>query len=192
MLGLFIRSMQVSADAHRTRFDHVAALAAYKAHVRSVIEYGCLIWSGAADTHLRRLERLQHRFLMWLGSKTQETCPALDYESLLELFRCQSVRSRLAQTDLMFLRSVFSSHVDCTDVVEMFPLSVPGRRTRHPELFHVPRGRVESVKRGFLVRLPRLCNSLSASSPQTDMFQPSRTLRSDIVNFANGLGTYLT
>ena len=29
MLGLLMRSMQVSADSHRTRFDYVAALAAY-------------------------------------------------------------------------------------------------------------------------------------------------------------------
>ena len=34
MLGMLIRSMQVSASAHRMRFDHVAVLAAYKTHVR--------------------------------------------------------------------------------------------------------------------------------------------------------------
>ena len=75
MLGLLIRSMQVSTAVHRTRFDHVAVLAAYKAHVRSVVEYGCLIWSGAAVTHMRRLERLQHRFLTWLNAKTRPMVP---------------------------------------------------------------------------------------------------------------------
>ena len=63
MLGLLMRSMQVSADSHRTRFDYVAAPAAYKAHARSIIEYGAVVWAGAAVTHLRRLERLQHRDL---------------------------------------------------------------------------------------------------------------------------------
>ena len=38
--------------AHRVQFDHAAALVAYKAHVRSVLEYGSVIWSGAAVTHL--------------------------------------------------------------------------------------------------------------------------------------------
>ena len=193
MLGLLMRSMQLSTHAHRTRFDHVAVLSAYKAHVRSVIEYGCLIWSGAAITHLRRLERLQHRFFMWLGSKTQATCPPLDYKSLLELFRCQSVRSRFIQTDLLFMRSVFGCHVDCTDITGMFPLSAPVRRTRHPELFHVPRrcGRVDTVKRGFLVRLPQLANTFAESSPDTDFFLPSCSVRSDMVKFANDQGTYL-
>ena len=193
MLGLLIRSMQVSTRVHRTRFDHDAALVAYKAHVRSVLEYGSVIWSGAAVTHLRRLERLQHRFLMWLGSRTQSSCPPLDYASLLELFDCTSVRSRLIRSDLMFARSVFSGRLDCADIVGMFPLSVPGRRTRRPDLFHVPRGsgRVDSVKRGFLVRLPQLLNSLTQSSLQTDLFLPSRALRSDIVTFADSQGTYL-
>ena len=84
----------MSAGAHPTRFEHAAALVAYEAHVRSVLEYGSVIWSGAAVTHMRRLERLQHRFLMWLGYKTQTACPLPSpYLSLLELFGCASVRS---------------------------------------------------------------------------------------------------
>ena len=193
MLGLLMRSMQVSTRTHRIRFDHHAALVAYKAHVRSVMEYGSVIWSGAAVTHLRRFERLQHRFLMWLGSRTQASCPSLDYVSLLELFNCASVRSRLTQSDLTFARSVLSGRLDCADIVGMFPLSVPGRRTRRPELFHVPRGsgRVDSVRRGFLVRIPQLLNSLMWDKPQADLFQPSPALRSDIATFAKGQGTYL-
>ena len=173
-------------------FNHVAALAAYKAHVRSVFEYGCVIWSGAAVTHMRRLERLQHRFFMWLGSKTRPMCPPIDYEALLVLFGCTSVKSRFVQSDLMFMRSVFSGRLDCTELVGMFPLSAPGRRTRRPELFHVPHGRVDSVKRGFLVRLPQMTNALSRSYPQSDMFFPSHSLRSDILAFAGDRGTYLS
>ena len=194
MLGLLMRSMQLCSRACRRRIDRAAALAAYNAHVRSIMEYGGIIWSGAAVTHLSRLERLQHRFLMWLATKTQETCPPLDYETLMNHFGCASVRSRLTQVDLMFMRSVFSGNVDCADIVGMFPLSVPGRRTRRPELFHVPcgSGRVDTVRRGFLVRMPQLLNSLSVSSPQTDWFLPSYALRSDLRRFAASQGTYLS
>ena len=193
MLGLLMRSMQVSTRAHRLRFDQAAVLVAYKAHVRSILEYGSVIWSGAAVTHLRRLERLQHRFLMWLGSMTQTCCPPLDYASLLELFGCASIKTRLIRCDLMFARSVLSGRLDCTEIVCMFPLSVPCRRTRRPELFHVLRGggRVNSVQRGFLVRLPQLLNSPTQNSPRTDVFQPSPALRSDIDAFADRQGTYL-
>ena len=190
--GYLMRSMQVSTRAYRMRFDHAAVLIAYKAHVRSILEYGSVIWYGVAVTHLRRLERLQHHFFMWLGFMAQ-TCPPLDYDSLLELFDCESIKSRLIRRDLMFTRSIFSGHLDCTEIVGMFPLSVPSRRTRRPELFHVPRGcgRVNAVQRVFLVRVPQLLNSLTQSSPRTDVLQPSPSLISDIVRFAERQGTYI-
>ena len=79
MLGLLMRSMQVCTSAHKVRFDHTATLAAYKAHVRSILEYASVIWSGAAITHVRRVERIQHRFLMWLGARTKPSSLPLDY-----------------------------------------------------------------------------------------------------------------
>ena len=52
--------------------------------MRSVPEYGGVIWSGAAVAHLLRLERLQRRFLMWLrwDRLAGSPCPPLEYASL--------------------------------------------------------------------------------------------------------------
>ena len=103
------------------------------------------------------------------------------------------MKSRLTHIDLKFVRSVLSGRLDCADIVGMFPLYVPGRRTRRPELFHVPSGcgRVDSVKRGFLVRLPQVLNSLTQGMPQVDLFLPSRSLGADLASFANSQGTYI-
>ena len=57
-------------------------------------EYARVIWSGVAATHLKRMERLHHRFLMWLGCKTQSRCPSMDYISLLSLFNSQTINAR--------------------------------------------------------------------------------------------------
>ena len=111
MLGLMMRSVQAAPCAHRPDLDHKAILSAYKAHVRSVVEYASVIWSGAAVTHLKRFERLQHRFLMWLGCKTQRRCPSMDYTSLLTLFKIQSTKARFIQTDLKFLQSVLCTYM---------------------------------------------------------------------------------
>ena len=192
MLGLLMRSMQLFDRERGVPFNCVAALAAYKAHVRSVMEYGCVIWSGAAVTHLRRLERLQHRFLMWLGYRTQAVCPPLDYVSLLKMFGCESVKSRFTRCDISYMRSVFGGRLDCPDIVAMFSVSAPYRRTRCPELFHVPRGRVDTVNRGFLIRLPRVVNSLVHSHTDTDFFMPSWCITADIAKFADAQGTYLS
>ena len=73
MLGLLIRSMQLPACSRRVQLNCKAMLSAYNAHVRSIMEYGSVIWSGAAVTHLKRLERIQHSFLMWLACSSDQS-----------------------------------------------------------------------------------------------------------------------
>ena len=35
-----------------------------------MLEYGSVIWAGAAESHTARIDRVQHKFLMWLLSYT--------------------------------------------------------------------------------------------------------------------------
>ena len=186
-LGLLMRGMQMAPRPRQAQFDHQAVLCAYKAHVRSIIEYASVIWSGAAKSHLVRFERLQHRFLMWLGARTRSQCPQMDYDSLMSHFKLQSIRSRFTQTDITFMRSVFSCRLDCAELVSMFPLSVPNRRSRHTDPFHVPQvhctGRVDAAKHGFLGRLPRTVNQFLKDVPEADFFCPSSFFRSQMVTF---------
>ena len=190
MLGLLIRSMQTAPCMRGTRFDHRPVMAAFVAHVRSVIDYASVIWSGAAVTHMARLERLNHCFLMWLAARTQDRRPSLDYGSLLEHFKCQSIKSRMTQADITFLRSVFGGRIDCHELVAKFALSAQVRRSRHTGLFHVPFGRVNPVQRSLFIRLPSLVNKLVHDHPQADFFQPSPGWRALVLRFAGDQGTY--
>ena len=56
MLGLIIRSMQLSRRHNRASYDHKTMLCTYYAHVRSILEYGCVVWAGAATrtNHLKQ------------------------------------------------------------------------------------------------------------------------------------------
>ena len=107
MPELLMRSMQASSCMTLQIFYYRPALYAYYAHVRSVLEYGCVIWGGAAASHLARLERLQHRFLMWLGAKAHSLC-SMDYVSIIERFQCVPIKARFVQANVVFLRSMFS------------------------------------------------------------------------------------
>ena len=191
MLGLLMRSMQTAPGVSRLLLDHRPILCAYKAHVRSVLEYGSVIWAGAAVTHLRRFERLQHRFLMWLAVTGRGSCPQLDYKSLLEHFKCPSIKSRIAYVDITFVKSVFHGRIDCPEIVAMFGLLAPSRRTRHSGLLHAPFGRVNSVKNGFLVRIPSTVNAFFHEETRSDLFHPVGCIKADIVRYADSLGTYL-
>ena len=190
MLGLLMRSMQVSSCMTMRGFDYRPVLCAYYAHVRSVVEYGSVIWGGAVASHLARLERLQHRFLMWLGAKTPGQC-SMDYASLTEHFHCASIRARFAQADVMFVRSVFSGRIDCAHLVSAFALLAPGRRSRQTGLFSVPFGRVNTVKNSYKMRVPKLVNDFLSKKPAEDFFQPSRFFMSNLRDYVVSLGSFM-
>ena len=192
MLGLVIRSMQLSRRHSRARLDHGAMLCTYYAHVRSILEYGCVVWAGAAVTHLKRMEKVQHRFLVWLARNSDRPSNSTDYCTLLSHFDVRSMKSRLAQYDLMFLFHVYRARIDSPVLLGSFGLAVPARSTRSYVLWNVPRGRVNTVQRNVFTRTPSLCNSFLAADSSVDMFMSTeRSFKSRAIGFTRTLGSYL-
>ena len=93
------------------------------------MEFGSVVWAGAAKTHVQRLERIQHKMLMWLANHSTNPSQSLDYHHLLSHFGVSCIRTRLVQRDLTFLHSLFSGRIKSADIVGMFGLCVPARRT---------------------------------------------------------------
>ena len=183
-LGLLIRSFQTGFP--KQKFDKKALLTAYCANIRSILEFGSVIWSGAAKTHLNRLERVQHKFLMWLACRTRGTDRSvnLEYPRLLMAFNITTLEARREQLDLMFLRNVFIGKVDSTFLVGCFGMHVPRRPTRQAVLFHVPFARVSSVKTGLFSRLCTVANSFLGFSPQVDFLSGDfKTFRSCLLAY---------
>ena len=109
-LGLLMRSFQTGKHG-KTLYncDFRAIISAYCANVRSVLEYGSVIWSGAADTHLSRLESIQHKFMVWLCCRCRFTDVPLRYDALERRFSLEPLSKRRQQRDLLFVRNVHSS-----------------------------------------------------------------------------------
>ena len=127
-------------------------------------------------THLIRLERIQHTFLIWLASSgfshlaSDTHSQNLSYDHLLEHFNVPSIKSRLMQHDLMFLYGVFHGHIDCPQLLHQFQLSTPVRRNRSPALWHVPFARVATIKNNTFCRIPSRCNELLRDNTSLDFF----------------------
>ena len=85
-------------------------------------------------------------------------------------FNVMSLSSRRVQHDLMFMRNVLRGRIDSTFLLRSFSLYVPARATRQLVLFNVPYARVNSVKEGLFVRLPRKMNDFLNIIPQADVF----------------------
>ena len=191
MMGMIMRGVQLPRCPRRVKFDHSALIAAYNAHVRSIAEYGSVVWSGAAVTHLARLERMQHRFLSWLASNTHGRDLPMSYETLLVRFGMCSLKSRFIQADLRLVLGLYHGRIDCPHLLSLFGLAVPNRRSRQSALFHVAFGRVNTVKSGLFIRIPVLCNNFLQKIPNADMLAPSNCIHSDVCDFARSQGAYI-
>ena len=87
-----IRSLQ--AGRGRKRYETGAIVAAYYSNVRSVLEYCSVVWSGAARTHTDRIERIQHKFLIWLTvhakTNSESLIQWLTFGTFVRLSGCQT------------------------------------------------------------------------------------------------------
>ena len=167
-LGLLMRSLQAASP--RCRMDKKAILAAYNGNVRSILEYCSIVWAGAAKCHLTRLERVQHKFLIWLANRTDARRDSIDYEDLLQEYKLKSLHARRTESDIVFLCKIFKGFISSSHLLRSFSLHVPIRTTRNAAstLFHVPRGRVNCVAKGLFVRCPRAANNFLEAQPQID------------------------
>ena len=168
-LGLLFRSFQTSTSG--SKFNRNALMCAYVSNVRSILEYGSVIWAGAAETHTVRIYRIQHKFLIWLLSYTNSGhSRSLEYSDLLNHFQISSLASRRVQHDLLFIRNVVNSRIDSDILLQNFSLHAPTRSICTQRLVYVPRPRVNTVKRGLFIRVPNLVNSFLGSVPEADFF----------------------
>ena len=169
-LGLLIRTFQSASP--RCKLDKQAALAAYNANVRSILEYCSVIWGGAARCHLVRVERVQHKFLMWLARHTGYNGTSLAYCDLLSPYHVLHLGARRAQCDVLFLCKVFKGFTSSPYLLECFKLHIPTRQSRAASrsLFYLPFARVNTVSSGLFVRIPRTVNHFLGFSPGSDIF----------------------
>ena len=174
-LGVMMRSLQTGCARGALQSEPI--LAAYFGNVRSILEYGCVIWAGAAATHLDRLDRVQHKFLIWLDShvRTSHPSPSLSYSDLLKPVSITSLAQRRVQYDILFVHNFLSGHIDSSFLLQSFSLQAPLRHTRATwhTLMHVPFARVETLKRAVFARASRNINLFLSACPASDFFNDS-------------------
>ena len=174
MLGLLTRSFQTGKRGRSLHgCDIRAVICSYYANVRSILEYSSVVWNGAAGTHMKRIERVQHKFLMWLGSRFPVTGVSLEYDDLLRAFGVETLAARRMRHDILFIRNVHRQVIDSCFLLEHLPLTVPTRLFRSRSVFHIPFGRTNTVRSGTFCRAPRLCNEFLDKHRDVDVWTDS-------------------
>ena len=175
LLLLKIRRGPFGPAPIRTRNSPDPIRARVNAHLRSIMEFGSVVWTGAAKTHVQRLERVQHKILMWLVTHSTKPSQSLDYHHLLSHFGVSCIRIRLVQLDLTFLHSLFPGRIKSADIVGMFGLCAPARRSRGRSILHEPTARVETIRAGMFCRLPRHVNEMYERVADAHLFASRAT-----------------
>ena len=187
-LGLLMRTLQTGKNGRPLKIENTRALlTTYFANVRSVLEYGSVVWSGAAQTHIQRIERVQGRFLAWLRNRCRVTGVSLSYPELIRHFEIGTMQARFRQHDILFIRNVHRHRIDSSFLLDKFPLAVPTRRLRNQRLFAGLFGRVNTVKSCIFNRAPDLCNAFLDAHREVDMWECSAPVfRKRVVMYVKG------
>ena len=165
-LGLLMRSLQTGQKAGTLNSRCEPIVTAYYGNVRSVLEFCCTVWGGAARVHLDRIEKGQHRFLVWLAryARSSLVTGTASYHDLLHGIHMTSLEHRRLQYDIVFAKKVFMGRVDSTKLLQSFSLRVPARTMRSTldgrRVMEIPFARVETIyRRGLFVRISKRVNS---------------------------------
>ena len=175
-LGLLMRSFQTGKNGRALHsFNVKAVVSTYCATVRSILEFSSVVWNGAADSHMKRIERVQHKFLIWLCSRSGAGNVSFDYDELLNFYGMATLTARRKQHDIMFLRNVHCHMIKSPFLLEKLPIAVPSRLLRNWVLFCVPHARVSTVKHGLFCRVPKACNEFLDANRDIDLWHDSLT-----------------
>ena len=170
-LGLLIRSLQ----GVRGSYCKKGVIVAYYANVRAILEYGSVVWAGAACSNLERLERIQHKFLAFLAGTRRDRFDMSDYDGLCSSYRIQKLSKRRTALDLSFLHGIMSGRIQSSLLLRQFGLRVAVRATRNPEFLHVPSFRIGACTSALFSRLPRAFNDFLRHHPSFDLFYDSKS-----------------
>ena len=113
----------------------------YFSLVRSLLEFGSVVWSPNYRSHVERIERIQKsysRYALWRYGFV--VLPP--YSSRCKLLGLESLYNRRSIANCLFIFDVLSGKVKSPDLLQRVGILVPARPLRSSNFLHVPFHRV--------------------------------------------------
>lgn len=136
----------------------------YFAHIRSHLEFACIVWSPDYDVHINRIESVQKKMVLF-ALRRRYTGLRLD-QMPSYTFRCNELgirRLSLRRDDIaiMFVFDVMTHKIDCPYILERYNFSVTPRDFRYSSFFRLPFCRTNYISSEPINRMCRIFNSVS-------------------------------
>lgn len=164
MLGFLIRNTKSFRNC-KTK------ILLYNSLVRSIIEYGSVVWRPHFAAHTLRIERVQKRFLWHLAFSKGLTRQLTSYKKRLQYFKITSLSDRCLITDALYGFKILRNIVDCPGLLALLRLRAPARYPRNPITPLCPRLRRTVL--GSNSPVSRMCRALNGCSDLIDLHHDS-------------------
>jgi len=109
----------------------------YFSLVRSILEYGVVVWHPYLSKDELRLERVQDKFLSYIAYIMKIVHPPHDYSLLRSMLEIPLLSSRRHDADEHFITSLLDGTIDAPDLLSNISLRIPSFSRNH-SLFQVP------------------------------------------------------
>lgn len=129
----------------------------YSSYVRSLLEFGSVIWNPQYQVHKDRLERIQKIFLKSLCYRTGSF-----FETSTESarhFNILSLNNRRIYLDVIFYYKILTNIINCPNLLQNILFKIPYPSIRPRELFHVSFARTNYTQNTFFRRVPKYYNN---------------------------------
>ncbi|KAJ8736962.1 hypothetical protein PYW07_000233 [Mythimna separata] len=164
MLGFVIRNGKVFKSP-------LTKLVLYNSLVRSILEYCSVIWRPHYATHSLRIERIQKRFIRYLGYSKGRQFKYLSYHDRLGWYKMSSLEARRKVLDLRFAYKLLNNTIDCPQLVSKFSFRVPRVPPRKPITPLAPP--LRRTVFGANSPIPRMCKLINERSDLVDVHADS-------------------
>ncbi|XP_060873016.1 uncharacterized protein LOC132946913 [Metopolophium dirhodum] len=144
---------------HSTNFSSAnCLLALYNALVRSVIEYGSIVWSPYTTVDICRIDRVQNSFMRFAGYCLNIPHPPHDYGPLSQALRLVPLSVRRDNFDITFIQRLIEGQVDAPRLLGELRFRIPSN-TRLQCNFYIPTNKSNFSRNAPLTRMMHNANN---------------------------------
>jgi Reverse transcriptase (RNA-dependent DNA polymerase) len=130
--------------------NHCSLLILYFSLVRSIIEFGTVVWSPQYKIHITRIERIQKKLCKHLCYRFG--IPSSNYDFFLQRFNIPSLASRRIYLDILFLYKILNNYIDSLSLLPNIGFKVPRLESRSHVTFHIDFSRTNYMSHSFFKR----------------------------------------
>ncbi|XP_008185952.1 uncharacterized protein LOC103310213 [Acyrthosiphon pisum] len=131
----------------------------YCAFVRSILEYGVVVWDPYTAYDRNQIERVQRKFLNYAAFTLNIDHIPHDYIPVMDRLGLSTLVDRRQATSLNFLRQLIDGKIDSPELLSFINLKVPSTYIRHTYPFLIPKFNTNYLENQPIVRMMRMKNN---------------------------------